>query len=137
MGGGAGAGRAEHLRSTAGGPSGLWPGQWVRDLTQLLHRLQEPCLDLLQAALCSPTCPEHLQLLCAAILREMAPMDSLGQSLCGDHVCSGRRLSLEASVLLAQVRGRPHPTWQLGPWIPFLAASDTSRAGTPTSPAHA
>ncbi|XP_004617302.2 AP-5 complex subunit zeta-1 isoform X1 [Sorex araneus] len=70
--------------------------------TKYSRKLQEPVPDLLQAALCSPACPEHLQLLCAAILREMAPTDSLGQRLCGDHVRSGRRLSLAASVLLAQ-----------------------------------
>lgn len=58
-------------------------------------------MDLLQTTLCLPTCPEQLQLLCAAILREMSPCDSL--SLYCDHIQNTRQLSLVASVLLAQV----------------------------------
>lgn len=70
--------------------------------TKYARKLPETCLDLLQAALLSPTCPEHLQLVCTAILREMSPMDCLGQGLFGDHIRSTRHLSLAASVLLAQ-----------------------------------
>ena len=58
-------------------------------------------MHLLQTTLCSPKCPEQLQLLCASILREMSPRDDL--SLSCDHVQSARQLSLVASVLLAQV----------------------------------
>lgn len=58
-------------------------------------------MDLLQTTLCLPTCPEQLQLLCAAILRERSPCDSL--SLSCDHIQNTRQLSLVASVLLAQV----------------------------------
>lgn len=58
-------------------------------------------MDLLQTTLCLPTCPEQLQLLCAAILREMSPCDNL--SLSCDHIQNTRQLSLVASVLLAQV----------------------------------
>ncbi|XP_030885142.1 AP-5 complex subunit zeta-1 isoform X2 [Leptonychotes weddellii] len=57
-------------------------------------------MDLLQTTLCSPKCPEQLQFLCAAILRERSPADSL--SLSWDHVQSSQQLSLVASVLLAQ-----------------------------------
>lgn len=57
-------------------------------------------MDLLQTTLCLPTCPEQLQLLCAAILRERSPCDSL--SLSCDHIQNTRQLSLVASVLLAQ-----------------------------------
>ena len=67
----------------------------------LPHRLEPPCVALLQTALHSPRCPERLQLLCAAVLREMAPSDSLSLS-CG-HAQSSRQLGLVASVLLAQV----------------------------------
>nr|XP_030702466.1 AP-5 complex subunit zeta-1 isoform X8 [Globicephala melas] len=63
-------------------------------------RLERPCLALLQTTLCSPTCPEQLQLLCAAVLREMSPCDSL--SLSCDHIQNTRQLGLVASVLLAQ-----------------------------------
>lgn len=65
-------------------------------------RLEQSCVDLLQTTLCLPACPEQLQLLCAAILRERSPWDSL--SLSCDHIQNTRQLSLVASVLLAQVR---------------------------------
>lgn len=67
----------------------------------LTSRLDKTCVDLLQATLCLPTCPEQLQVLCAAILREMSPSDSL--TLSCDHAQNIRQLSLVASVLLAQV----------------------------------
>ncbi|XP_074170080.1 AP-5 complex subunit zeta-1 isoform X2 [Rhinolophus sinicus] len=68
--------------------------------TKYNRKLEKTCVDLLQTTLCLPTCPEQLQLLCAAILREMSPCDSL--SLCCDHIQNTRQLSLVASVLLAQ-----------------------------------
>ncbi|XP_022421144.1 AP-5 complex subunit zeta-1 isoform X2 [Delphinapterus leucas] len=57
-------------------------------------------MALLQTTLCSPACPEPLQLLCTAVLREMSPCDSL--SLSCDHIQDTRQLGLVASVLLAQ-----------------------------------
>lgn len=75
------------------------------------RRLEKTCVDLLQTTLCSPKCPEQLQFLCAAILRERSPADSL--SLSWDHVQSSQQLSLVASVLLAQVT-RPSCPWR--PW---------------------
>ncbi|XP_006889809.1 PREDICTED: AP-5 complex subunit zeta-1 [Elephantulus edwardii] len=72
----------------------------VVSATKYSRRLQKPCVDLLQTTLCSPTCPEQLQLLSAAILREMAPSEGL--VLACDHVQNSRTLSLVASVLLAQ-----------------------------------
>uniref|UniRef100_A0A673T1Y1 Adaptor related protein complex 5 subunit zeta 1 n=1 Tax=Suricata suricatta TaxID=37032 RepID=A0A673T1Y1_SURSU len=68
--------------------------------TKYRRKLEDTCVHLLQATLCSPKCPEQLQLLCAAILREMSPCDGL--SLSCDHIHSSRQLSLVASVLLAQ-----------------------------------
>uniref|UniRef100_A0A8C4N070 Adaptor related protein complex 5 subunit zeta 1 n=1 Tax=Equus asinus asinus TaxID=83772 RepID=A0A8C4N070_EQUAS len=68
--------------------------------TKYSRRLEQTCVDLLQTTLCSPACPEQLQLLCAAILRERSPCDSLRLSC--DHVQNVRQLSLVASVLLAQ-----------------------------------
>ncbi|XP_008070215.1 AP-5 complex subunit zeta-1, partial [Carlito syrichta] len=68
--------------------------------TKYNRRLEKTCVDLLQATLGLPTCPEQLQVLCAAILREMSPSDSL--TLSWDHTLNTRQLSLMASVLLAQ-----------------------------------
>ncbi|XP_073931571.1 AP-5 complex subunit zeta-1 isoform X2 [Castor canadensis] len=68
--------------------------------TKYPRRLEKSCVDLLQTTLCLPTCPEQLQVLCAAILREMSPSDSL--SLSCDLAQNTRQLSLVASVLLAQ-----------------------------------
>lgn len=62
-------------------------------------------MDLLQNTLCLPTNPEQLQVLCAAILREMSPFDDLALSC--DHTQNTRQLSLAASVLLAQVTQLP------------------------------
>ncbi|XP_006859932.1 PREDICTED: AP-5 complex subunit zeta-1 [Chrysochloris asiatica] len=72
----------------------------ILSATKYSRRLEKPCVDLLQTTLCSPTCPEQLQLLCAAILREVAPSDGL--VLTCDHIQDSRTLSLVASVLLAQ-----------------------------------
>lgn len=60
-------------------------------------------MELLQAVLCSPKCPEQIQLLCAALLREMAPCDGLRLSCHRIH--DTKLLSLVSSVLLAQVSG--------------------------------
>ncbi|XP_054401637.2 AP-5 complex subunit zeta-1 isoform X2 [Pongo abelii] len=68
--------------------------------TKYSRRLEKTCVDLLQATLGLPACPEQLQVLCTAILREMSPSDSL--SLAWDHTQNSRQLSLVASVLLAQ-----------------------------------
>uniref|UniRef100_A0A8D0MDR6 AP-5 complex subunit zeta-1 n=1 Tax=Sus scrofa TaxID=9823 RepID=A0A8D0MDR6_PIG len=68
--------------------------------TKHSRRLEQPCVELLQAALCLPTCPEQLQLLCAAALREVSPSRSL--SLTCDRVQNTQQLGLVASVLLAQ-----------------------------------
>ncbi|TKC39658.1 hypothetical protein EI555_015333 [Monodon monoceros] len=68
--------------------------------TKYNRRLERPCMALLQTTLCSPACPEPLQLLCTAVLREMSPCDSL--SLSCDHIQDTRQLGLVASVLLAQ-----------------------------------
>lgn len=91
-------------------------------------------MDLLQTTLCLPTCPEQLQLLCAAILREMSPCDSL--SLCCDHIQNTRQLSLVASVLLAQVtqlsplRLATLPLVPLGPREKRQAGVQSLRAGS-------
>uniref|UniRef100_A0A2K5V2P3 Adaptor related protein complex 5 subunit zeta 1 n=1 Tax=Macaca fascicularis TaxID=9541 RepID=A0A2K5V2P3_MACFA len=68
--------------------------------TKYNRRLEKTCVELLQATLGLATCPEQLQVLCAAILREMSPSDSL--SLVWDHTQNSRQLNLVASVLLAQ-----------------------------------
>ncbi|XP_036170573.1 AP-5 complex subunit zeta-1 isoform X3 [Myotis myotis] len=68
--------------------------------TKYDRKLEKAFVDLLQTVLCPPARPEPLQLLCAAILREMSPC--LGLSLSCDHVQSPWQLSLVASVLLAQ-----------------------------------
>lgn len=58
-------------------------------------------MGLLQKVLCSPKCPEQIQLLCAAILREMSPCNDL--SLSCENIQDPKLLSLVSSVLLAQV----------------------------------
>ncbi|XP_012878990.1 PREDICTED: AP-5 complex subunit zeta-1 isoform X1 [Dipodomys ordii] len=68
--------------------------------TKYPRRLEKSCVDLLQTTLCQPSCPEQLQVLCAAILREMSPSDSL--TLSCEHAQNTQQLSLVASVLLAQ-----------------------------------
>ncbi|XP_062035920.1 AP-5 complex subunit zeta-1 [Lepus europaeus] len=68
--------------------------------TKYPRRLEKSCVDLLQAPLHSPAGPEQVQVLCAAILREMSPYDSL--SLSCERAHDARQLSLLASVLLAQ-----------------------------------
>ncbi|MEJ1281748.1 adaptor-related protein complex 5 zeta 1 subunit [Cricetulus griseus] len=81
-----------------------------RFCTRVTKLLQEPpgpaTMDALQrlflivSATKYPRSPEQLQVLCAAILREMSPFDDLALSC--DHTQNTRQLSLVASVLLAQ-----------------------------------
>ncbi|XP_014801749.1 PREDICTED: AP-5 complex subunit zeta-1 isoform X2 [Calidris pugnax] len=86
------------------------PGPEAADCLQRLHlsvaaskyprRLDGKFVDLLQAVLCSPKSPEQIQLLCAAILREMSPCNDL--TLSCDEIRDTKLLSLVSSVLLAQ-----------------------------------
>ncbi|XP_035404771.1 AP-5 complex subunit zeta-1 isoform X1 [Cygnus atratus] len=64
------------------------------------RRLDGEIVGLLQKVLCSSKCPEQIQLLCAAILREMSPCNDL--SLSCDNIQDTKLLSLVSSVLLAQ-----------------------------------
>ncbi|XP_065500884.1 AP-5 complex subunit zeta-1 isoform X1 [Caloenas nicobarica] len=57
-------------------------------------------VELLQKVLCSSKSPEQIQLLCAAILREMSPCNDLILSC--DEIQDTKLLSLVSSVLLAQ-----------------------------------
>ncbi|NXD10713.1 AP5Z1 protein, partial [Nothocercus nigrocapillus] len=68
--------------------------------TKYPRRLDGKFVELLQTVLCLPTCPEPVQVLCAAILREMSPCDELVLSC--DEVQDPKLLSLVSSVLLAQ-----------------------------------
>ncbi|XP_013008190.2 AP-5 complex subunit zeta-1 isoform X1 [Cavia porcellus] len=68
--------------------------------TKYARRLEKTCVDLLQATLSLSTCSEQVQVLCAAILREMSPFSAL--TLSCDHMQNPHQLSLVASVLLAQ-----------------------------------
>ncbi|XP_031462476.1 AP-5 complex subunit zeta-1 [Phasianus colchicus] len=86
------------------------PGAEAADCLQRLHlvlaasksprQLDAQLVELLQTVLCSPKCPEQIQLLCAAILREMAPCDGLRLSC--HRIQNTKLLSLVSSVLLAQ-----------------------------------
>lgn len=64
-------------------------------------RLDGKFVELLQTVLCSPKSPEQIQVLCAAILREMSPCNDLILSC--DEIDDTKLLSLVSSVLLAQV----------------------------------
>ncbi|KAM9291234.1 AP-5 complex subunit zeta-1 isoform 2-T2 [Morus bassanus] len=57
-------------------------------------------VELLQTVLCSSKCPEQIQVLCAAILREMSPCNDLILSC--DEIQDTKLLSLVSSILLAQ-----------------------------------
>ncbi|XP_068002736.1 AP-5 complex subunit zeta-1 isoform X2 [Melanerpes formicivorus] len=63
-------------------------------------RLDGKFVELLQTVLCSPKCPEQVQVLCAAILREMSPCNDLILSC--DQIQETKLLSLVSSILLAQ-----------------------------------
>ncbi|NWI20981.1 AP5Z1 protein, partial [Crypturellus soui] len=68
--------------------------------TKYPRRLDGKFVELLQTVLCLPTCPEQVQVLCTAILREMSPCNELILSC--DKVRDPKLLSLVSSVLLAQ-----------------------------------
>ncbi|XP_045140938.1 AP-5 complex subunit zeta-1 isoform X1 [Echinops telfairi] len=72
----------------------------ILSATKYRRKLEQPCMNLLQTTLCSTTAPPQLQLLCAAILREMAPVEGL--ALTCEQAHNSHTLSLVASVLLAQ-----------------------------------
>ncbi|NWH57811.1 AP5Z1 protein, partial [Geococcyx californianus] len=63
-------------------------------------RLDGEFVELLQKVLCSSKCPAQIQLLCAAILREMSPCNDLILSC--DEIQGTKLLSLVSSILLAQ-----------------------------------
>ncbi|XP_021146074.2 AP-5 complex subunit zeta-1 isoform X2 [Columba livia] len=63
-------------------------------------RLDGKFVELLQKVLCSSKSPEQIQMLCAAILREMSPCNDLILSC--DEIQDAKLLSLVSSVLLAQ-----------------------------------
>ncbi|NXP71829.1 AP5Z1 protein, partial [Ramphastos sulfuratus] len=68
--------------------------------TKYPRRLDGKFVELLQTVLCSPKCPEQIQVLCAAILREMSPCNDLILSC--DEIPDAKLLSLVSSILLAQ-----------------------------------
>ncbi|NWZ65238.1 AP5Z1 protein, partial [Acrocephalus arundinaceus] len=86
------------------------PGPEAVDGLQRLHltvaatkyprKLDGKFVELLQTVLCSPKSPEQIQVLCAAILREMSPCNDLILSC--DEIQDTKLLSLVSSVLLAQ-----------------------------------
>ncbi|XP_027512388.1 AP-5 complex subunit zeta-1 isoform X3 [Corapipo altera] len=104
----------EELRRFAGRVSALLqgpePGAEAAEGLRRLHltvaatkyprRLDGKFVELLQTVLCSPKSPEQVQVLCAAILREMSPCNDL--ILCCDEIQDTKLLSLVSSVLLAQ-----------------------------------
>ncbi|NWT62494.1 AP5Z1 protein, partial [Erythrocercus mccallii] len=69
--------------------------------TKYPRKLDGKFVELLQAVLCSSKSPEQIQVLCAAILREMSPCNDLILSC--DEIQDTKLLSLVSSVLLAQV----------------------------------
>ncbi|KAF4800830.1 AP-5 complex subunit zeta-1 [Turdus rufiventris] len=68
--------------------------------TKYPRKLDGKFVELLQTVLCSPKSPEQIQVLCAAILREMSPCNDLILSC--DEIHDTKLLSLVSSVLLAQ-----------------------------------
>ncbi|XP_062359597.1 AP-5 complex subunit zeta-1 isoform X2 [Cinclus cinclus] len=104
----------EELRRFAARVSALLqgpePGPEAVDGLQRLHltvaatkyprKLDGKFVELLQTMLCSPKSPEQIQVLCAAILREMSPCNHLILSC--DEIQDTKLLSLVCSVLLAQ-----------------------------------
>ncbi|XP_014726035.1 PREDICTED: AP-5 complex subunit zeta-1 isoform X2 [Sturnus vulgaris] len=68
--------------------------------TKYPRKLDGTFVELLQTVLCSPKSPEQIQVLCAAILREMSPCNDLILSC--DEIQDTKLLSLVSSVLLAQ-----------------------------------
>ncbi|NWW77818.1 AP5Z1 protein, partial [Climacteris rufus] len=106
--------KEEELRRFAARVSALLqgpePGPEAVDGLQRLHltvaatkyprTLDGKFVELLQTVLCSPKSPEQIQVLCAAILREMSPCNDLILSC--DEIQDTKLLSLVSSVLLAQ-----------------------------------
>ncbi|NWY91703.1 AP5Z1 protein, partial [Loxia curvirostra] len=104
----------EELRRFAARVSALLqgpePGPEAVDGLQRLHltvaatkyprKLDGKFVEQLQTVLCSPKSPEQIQVLCAAILREMTPCNDLILSC--DEIQDTKLLSLVSSVLLAQ-----------------------------------
>ncbi|KAM9013494.1 AP-5 complex subunit zeta-1 [Ara ararauna] len=86
------------------------PGAEAADCLQRLHltvaatkyprKLDGKFVELLQTVLCSSKSPVQIQVLCAAILREMSPCNELILSC--DKIQDAKLLSLVSSVLLAQ-----------------------------------
>ncbi|XP_051488351.1 AP-5 complex subunit zeta-1 [Apus apus] len=68
--------------------------------TKYPRRLDGKFVELLQTVLCSAKSPEQIQVLCAAILREMSPCNDLILSC--DEIQDTKLLSLVSSILLAQ-----------------------------------
>ncbi|NXP67334.1 AP5Z1 protein, partial [Chloropsis cyanopogon] len=68
--------------------------------TKYPRKLDGKFVELLQTMLCSPKSAEQIQVLCAAILREMSPCNDLTFSC--DEIQDTKLLSLVSSVLLAQ-----------------------------------
>uniref|UniRef100_A0A8C0GDQ5 Adaptor related protein complex 5 subunit zeta 1 n=1 Tax=Chelonoidis abingdonii TaxID=106734 RepID=A0A8C0GDQ5_CHEAB len=68
--------------------------------TKYVRKLDGKFVELLQKVLCLPKCPEQIQALCAAILREMSPSNYLILSC--NEIQEAKLLSLVSSVLLAQ-----------------------------------
>ncbi|NXD21415.1 AP5Z1 protein, partial [Spelaeornis formosus] len=86
------------------------PGAEAVDGLQRLHltvaatkyprKLDAKFVELLQTVLRSPKSPEQIQVLCAAILREMSPCNDL--SLSCNEIQDTKLLNLVSSILLAQ-----------------------------------
>ncbi|NXF16725.1 AP5Z1 protein, partial [Rhodinocichla rosea] len=68
--------------------------------TKYPRKLDGKFVEQLQTVLCSPKSPEQIQVLCAAILREMSPCNDLILSC--DEIQDTKLLSLVSSILLAQ-----------------------------------
>ncbi|NXU73282.1 AP5Z1 protein, partial [Oreotrochilus melanogaster] len=68
--------------------------------TKYPRKLDGKFVELLKAMLCSSKSPEQIQVLCAAILREMSPCNELILSC--DEIQDTKLLSLVSSILLAQ-----------------------------------
>ncbi|XP_072453774.1 AP-5 complex subunit zeta-1 isoform X2 [Notamacropus eugenii] len=68
--------------------------------TKYSRKLEKKFVELLLSALYFPKSPEQVQVLCAAIVREISPSENL--TLFYDHIQNTKLLSLVSSVLLAQ-----------------------------------
>ncbi|NXP18604.1 AP5Z1 protein, partial [Scytalopus superciliaris] len=104
----------EELRRFAGRVSALLrgpePGAEAAEGLRRLHltvaatkyprRLDGKLVELLQTVLCSSKSPGQIQVLCAAILREMSPCSDLILSC--DEIQDTKLLNLVSSILLAQ-----------------------------------